>query len=44
MTATPPSGAAHALAQWAVAFRPTEDTERHLADAVRDIMETRAAH
>lgn len=26
------------------AFRPTEDTERRLADAVRDIMETRAAH
>jgi phosphotransferase system enzyme I (PtsI) len=25
------------------AFRPTEDTERHLADAVREIMETRAA-
>jgi phosphotransferase system enzyme I (PtsI) len=25
------------------AFRPTEDTERQLADAVRDIMETRAA-
>ncbi len=38
MTATPPSGAAHALVQWAVAFRPTEDdlalADRSLTDTV----------